>query len=296
MKAEESAVTSCAQIRGLLDDFLASETPSQVSLQIDAHIESCASCSDELRFRQSARGLLRRSVESEKASPELRGRILKNLKEPRRRVWGPSLGWLWALGTVGSFAAVAIVTLASLRWHANRIYDDPAAQAAYIQKISEGIPSIQKIGLADHIHCAFLRRYPQEYPKQAIAAQQLGPELVALANHVKEKLSVDYQVVLAHRCSYAGRHYIHFVMRSDSHLMSIVLTEKGPSESFTGLSLARAGESQIFQATASQFQVSGFESGSYLAYIISDLDQASSVEIAEKIAPVVASTIRTMKS
>jgi len=289
-------MTSCSKIRALLDDFLAAEVPSQISLQIDGHLETCKSCSEELRFRQSVRGLLRRSVESEKASPALRGRVFNNLKESRPRAWIAFWTRQWAFGAAASCFAIAIIFVAGVRWKANRIYRDPASQAAYIQRVSEGIPAIQKIGLSDHIHCALLRKYPQEYPKQAIAVKQLGPELAALANQVKDRLPSDYQVVLAHRCSYAGRHYIHFVMRSDAHLVSIVLTEKGARESFTGLSLVKAGDSQIFQATASHFQVSGFESGKYLAFIVSDLDQLRSMELAEQIAPIITGTIKMLKS
>ena len=286
---------SCYQVRELLDDFLASELASQASLEIDGHLETCKGCSDELRFRQSVRGLLRRSVESDKPSASLRARILDQIPDRKNRSRFFLFSFQWGMGAAAGLAAV-IILLGGLRWRANRIYHDPAAQAAYIQKVSEGIPAIQKVGLADHIHCAFLRRYPQEYPKQAIAEQQLGPELSGLARQVKAKLPPDYQVILAHRCSYAGRHYIHFVLRSDAHLMSVVLTEKQDGETFTGLSLTRAGDTPIYQASAGQFQVTGFDGGKYLAYIVSDLDRAGSLEMAGDIVPLVAGTLKAMKS
>jgi anti-sigma factor (TIGR02949 family) len=293
MNSTEFTPPICIRIRECLDDYLSSEVSAETSHEVSRHLETCKGCSEELRVRRQIRSILTRSVNADMPSPELRQRIQNQIRPSRRRLWPQVWTWRWSLGAASCLAAIAIFAT-GVRWRADRVYHDPAAQAAYIRSVAEGLPAIQQVGLADHIHCAFLRRYPQEYPKEPVATSQLGPELVALLNQVKEKLPADYQVILAHRCSYGGRHYIHFVMKNQSHLLSIVLTEKEAGDSFASLNPIQAGEIPIYQASAQKFQVLGFESRRYLAYVISDLNQAGSLEIAESVAPAVMVTLKAL--
>jgi len=158
------------------------------------------------------------------------------------------------------------------------------------------LPRIETVGLADHLHCAVFRRFPQEYPAEAVAVQQLGPQFVQLVSMVKERMLGEYRVVMAHRCSYAGRHYVHFVLKSDSKLLSLVITEKQPGESFSEMEASSGSEVSVpvYEVAAKRFQVAGFESQGYLAFIVSDLDRKNNLQIAENLAPLVAGFLNSI--
>jgi hypothetical protein len=195
----------------------------------------------------------------------------------------------WALAG----AAVAVLVLGGVigkLWRANRLYDDARAQAAYISAVDVRLPRIETVGLTDHLHCAVFRRFPKEYPAEAVAVQQLGPQFVQLVSMVKERMPGEYSVVMAHRCSYAGRRYLHFVLKSDSNLLSVVITEKQPGESFKGMGASSGPEVSVavYEVAAKHFEVAGFESQGYLAFIVSDLDRKSALQIAENLARLVA--------
>src|SRR6266568_3299141 len=202
------------------------------------HLEACPACAQDLESRTRVRNLLRRAVQYEAASPALRQNI-----EARIRLgesWFPVLrlspGWALAV------AAAVLVVVGSVfvsRWRTDRLYDNQEAQDAYIRAVDAQLPRIATVGLSDHLHCAVFRRFPQEYPRDPIAVQQLGPQFVRLVALVKETAPAGYRMVMAHRCSYAGRRYVHFVLKSDSNLLSLVVTEKRPGESFSEMNVGR---------------------------------------------------------
>jgi hypothetical protein len=106
----------------------------------------------------------------------------------------------------------------------------------------------------------------------------------------------EYRVVMAHRCSYAGRHYVHFVLKSDSNLLSLVITEKQPGESFSKKEASSGSEVSVpvYEVAAKRFEVAGFESEGYLAFIVSDLDRKNNLQIAQNLAPLVAGFLNSI--
>jgi hypothetical protein len=257
-------------------------------------LEACAACSQELEARTRVVNLLRRAVQSETAPTRLRRRI-----EGQIRANEPSFSLLrlsprWALAA----AAVAVVILGGMmaeRWRTNRLYDDARAQAAYIRAVGARLPRIETVGLADHLHCAVFRRFPKEYPAEAVAVQQLGPQFAQLVSKVKKRMPGEYRVVMAHRCSYAGRHYVHFVLKSDSNLLSVVITEKQPGDSFSEMEATSSKVSvPVYEVAAKRFEVAGFESQGYLAFIVSDLDRKNNLQIVENLAPLVAGFLNSI--
>ena len=286
----------CKLIRTQLDHYLSNELSVETNHEVMKHLEACAACSEELGARMRVRHLLRHAVESEAAPVVLRRRIASRIHEGKPPL---SLHWFSPRWTFAAAAAAAIIlgTVATLHWRANRLYDDRAAQDAYIRAIDARLPRIVAIGMADHLHCAVFRRFPQAYPREPIAAQDLGPKFVRLVAMVKERMPGEYRVVMAHRCSYAGRHYVHFVLKNGSNLVSLVITEKQPGESF-GEMRSDAGPElpvPVYQAGVKGFEVAGFESQDYWAFVVSDLDQQNNLQIAESVAPVVTEFLNSMK-
>jgi anti-sigma factor (TIGR02949 family) len=285
----------CKRIRMQLDHYLSNELSVETNHEVMKHLEGCPACSQELEARMRVSNLLRRAVQSETAPPALQQRI-----EGRIRAREPSFSFLsfsprWALAAA---AAVVVVLggVMAVRWRTNRLYDDAGAQAAYIRAVGARLPRIQTVGLADHLHCAVFRRFPQEYPAEAVAVQELGPHFVQLVSMVKERMPGEYHVVMAHRCSYAGRHYVHFVLKTDSNLLSLVITEKQPGESFSETEASSGSEVSVpvYEVAARRFEVAGFESEGYLAFVVSDLDRKNNLQIAENLAPLVAGLLNSI--
>ncbi len=285
----------CKQIRTQLDHYLSNELSVETNQEVMKHLEACAACSQELEARMRVKNLVRRAVQSETAPPALRQQIEGRIRASESLFSFMPFSPRWALAAA---AAVVVVLggVMALRWRTNRLYDDAGAQAEYIRAVSARLPRVETVGLADHLHCAVFRRFPKEYPAEAVAAQQLGPQFVQLVSNVKEKMPGEYRVVMAHRCSYAGRHYVHFVLKSDSNLLSLVITEKQPGESFGEMEASSGSEVSvpIYQVAAKRFEVAGFESQGYLAFIVSDLDRKDNLQIAENLAPLVAGFLNSI--
>jgi mycothiol system anti-sigma-R factor len=285
----------CRRIRAQIDHYLSNELSVETNHEVMKHLEACAACSQELEARMRVKDLLRRGVQSETAPPRLRQQIEGQVRASESSFSLLRFSPRWALAA----AAVAVVVLGAViseRWRTNGLYDDARAQAAYIRAVGARLPRIETVGLADHLHCAVFRRFPKEYPAEAVAIQQLGPQFVKLVSMVKEKMPGEYRVVMAHRCSYAGRHYVHFVLKSDSNLLSLVITEKQPDDSFSSMEASSASEvsAPVYEVTANRYEVAGFESQGYLAFIVSDLDRKNNLQIADNLAPLVAGFLNSI--
>ena len=286
----------CQRVRRQLDHYLSNELSVETNHEVMKHLEACAACSGKLGARMRVRSLLRQAVQSETAPPALRQRIEGRIRRSESPFSRLRFSPRWALAAAAS-AVVILGSVVTARWRTNRLYDDRGAQDAYIQVVAERSPRVAAVGLADHLHCAVFRRFPQGYPAEAVAAQQLGPQFVRLVSMVKERMPGEYRVVMAHRCSYAGRPYVHFVLKSDSNLLSLVITEKKPGDSLREMSGIRSPSlradsgspalSPLYQVEVKGFEVAGFESQGYLAFVVSDLHWENNLHIAESLAPVV---------
>ncbi len=54
------------------------------------------------------------------------------------------------------------------------------------------------------------------------------------------------------------------------------------------------GSVPVYEAGVKRFQVAGFESQGYLAFIVSDLDRKNNLQIAENLAPLVAGFLNSI--
>ena len=67
-------------------------------------------------------------------------------------------------------------------------------------------------------------------------------------------------------------------MAGGGKLLSLILTRKQPGEALSG---------GIYQEGVDRYQVVGFESHDYLAYVVSDLDAQQNLQLAANLAPAV---------
>jgi hypothetical protein len=78
---------------------------------------------------------------------------------------------------------------------------------------------------------------------------------------------------MAHQCSFRGRKFVHIALKSESVLLSVVLTRREPGETLAENQVAPVltrDELNLYGAGAQQFRMSAFETPDSFAYLISD--------------------------
>ena len=263
--------TACEKARGHLDSYLSRELTQETNREVERHLKSCPQCAAELETRARVRAQLQTAVRATpvpvgldaKVRRAVRGGVRDNASRPRTGLWAVA-------AAAAVIVCVALVGL--LRERAN-------PEQAILRKTSGRLAALLNIGLRDHLHCAVFRKYS----KQPIAASQmaadLGPGFAGLLPLVQAKLPRDFRVIQGHHCTAGGRQYMHLIISGGAgggKIVSLVLTRRQPGESLGG---------GIYQAGVDRFQVVGFESHDYLAYVISDMDANQNLQLAASLAP-----------
>lgn len=167
---------------------------------------------------------------------------------------------------------------------------DRAAQETYIDSLYAQVAAIIRVGLGDHLHCSVFRKFAKDPPTFEQMAKKMGPDWVGLVPLVEERAPEDYRVMLAHRCGYRGRKFVHLALKSDAKLLSVVITPKRAGEDLSREDLTsvldRSGIS-IYGQGVEGFQTAGFESRDHLAFVVSDLTKEGNLEFAASLAPAI---------
>jgi len=252
----------CRELHVHLDGYLSSELPEQIRLEVQRHLESCPQCTAELAARTRLRAQLQTAVRATAVPSGLEANVRRALQHSRPRTG------LWA---VAAAAAVVIgVALAGL-WRTPSNPED-----AILRKTPGRMATLFNVGLRDHLQCAVFRNYSKQPIPATEMAADLGPEFTPLAPLIQAKLPAGFRIIQAHLCSAAGRQYTHFIIYGGGKLVSVILTRRRPNEVL--------GDG-IHQTGVDRFQVVGFETGGYLAYVISDLDAGQNLQWAANLAP-----------
>lgn len=278
---------ACEKTRRYMDAYISNELLVETNHDVIRHLDSCPACSAELETRSRVRSRLKSAVQAQAVPPELTALVRERIRTHQGRGWFPA-GWkLYAMAATAVVVICAAVWVTPSRTPLPELTDRPA-QANYIQKIAATVASVFKPGLADHIHCAVFRKYPQNPPTVQQMEQDLGEQYKSLLQLVTPAIPEGYRIVMAHRCSYAGRHYVHVTMRKGSDLISLVITQKNVGETMSTLSPAmNASGVPLYEASTERYKVAGFESDHYLGFIVSDLKAKANLQIAATLAPVV---------
>jgi hypothetical protein len=235
------------------------------------HIGDCPDCSREFALRGHMAAALKRAVLAQPEAPFLAAKISRAIAERDRRAG--SGRWVW------QFAAPAVALLvflgAWLSYSTGHFRLTRSSQDSYIAAISSQIPGILRVGLSDHVHCAVFRKFPKQPPAATAMMSQLGPEYQSLMPVVQERVPAEFRVIMAHRCSYRGRRFVHLALKGQAALVSLVIARRSPGESFHSSelkpALAEAGM-PLYRGGVQRFTVAGFETRDHLVYLVSDLD------------------------
>ena len=251
---------NCAGTLERLDAWLDGELSPADSTAVARHLETCAACSGILANRLSLRERLRSIARSAQPAPELAARIHSRLApddSPDLMRRGFLAAAAMVLMSVGTYTA----------WKSGHLRMTPAAREDYIASILPEVAPVMRIGLQQHVHCAVFRSYPEQAPGEEELARHLGPQYAGLVRVMQAHVPGEFRVVMAHRCEYKERLYVHVVAKHGGDLISLLITRRAEGEAFDGAS--------VYSSGVSRFSIAGFETPEHLIYLVSDLDQSA---------------------
>jgi putative zinc finger protein len=281
---------ACEKTRKYLDSYVSNELLVETNHEVLRHIENCSACAAELDARMQLRTRLKFAVNAQSVLSDLQVRIREQIRSSHSGSWFAA-GWFvagwprWAVAMAASLVICAGLWLNYSRDRLPALADRPA-QNAYIQKVSARLAAVLNVGLGDHIHCSIFRKYPKAPPPVERMEAELGPSYKGLLPVVRAAVPAGYRVIMAHRCGYAGRTFIHLTFEKSGELLSLVVARRQDGESLGGLSPALGTSSvPIYQSAAERYQVAGFEAGNFLGYVVSDLKSKANLQVAANLAP-----------
>ena len=286
----------CARIRRYVDSYINNELLVETNHEVLRHLETCPACAAEVESRTRIKARSKSAVQNQSIPEDLEARVRAALRQDSRS----SFAWTrWA-----SAAAAILVVAVGLwvevpRWTRPALPElaDRRGQDVFIQKASASLSAVLKVGLGDHIHCSIFRKYPKDPPSVDEMAQKLGPAYQDLVPLVKARVPEEYRIILAHQCGYQGRRFVHLTLTNGSSLLSLVITRKQPGESMQALTVSdHASGVAVYQAAAQNYDVAGFETDQFLAYVVSDLGARQNLQIAYALAPSVHQFLAAVRS
>ena len=281
---------ACERYRRYFDAYLDNELLVETNQDVLQHLNSCPECARILEARARTKQRVRDAVTKEQAPPELVAALRNRLRTERPGFFAyNTVRWMMAAAAV---LLVAIVGVGSLQWA--RIVQFGGDEGV-VPTLSARVQELLRVGVIDHLHCTIdLQRWKQfisfDEMKASTGRQALGPEFIDLVPAVEAKLGSEYHLVQGHRCVADHRRYVHLILTGKKGaILSLVITEKN-NESFSqsdAIAVMRASGIPIYGDRQGALEVAGFESDKYLAYVVSNLDRATNLNLASLMAPIV---------
>lgn len=284
----------CGEVRILLDAYLDSELGSDTAAWVLRHLASCQACEAERSARAESKATLKSGVQRIEPDPGFEHVLRRRLREEARPK--PFKG----LVQLAMAASLLVALFAGWSWSrspqsASQPDEHAAQQEAHIDALYTRVSTAARPGLGDHLHCAHYRKFSTTLPSFEEMVEKLGPDYQDLLLIAKRAAPEGFRVVLGHRCKHRGRAFIHLALERDAKLLSVIVAERRPEESFDLDGLAPAfhtGGVGVFEQSAEQFHIASFETSRHLAYVISDLDGSANREIASALFPELETLLR----
>lgn len=276
----------CKKTRGYLDYYMNNELSVETSHAVHQHLDSCEECAADLAGRLRVKNAVKHAVGQIEVPGYLKARVREHLREKS----APNFFRDWAMPlAVTATVVLAVVFGWRAFYHQPEIWETAKAdQENYIESLFHSVPHVIQIGLGDHAHCAYYRKFPNEPQSFAQMAEKLGPQFRELVPLVKQKVPENFRIVMGHQCKYRERQYVHLALKREGELMSVIITKRQPGETFQIQSLKPVLEAAgvpVYSALADQFEIAGLETDQYLAYVISNLRHDENLRIARALTP-----------
>jgi hypothetical protein len=278
----------CKKINGYLNAYLDSELPLEAMQEGLRHLASCQSCALELAAREQVKKALQQAVKKDVAPFGLEQRIQRNLRKQNTDSPVKLSRWVLAIAATVILSVISFGIFQALQ---------TGKRASAIEQAALQNATVLQVGLGNHIHCAIDKGLAnKQFTKEEIQ-DKLG-EFAGLISQLQGRLPSTYQVAIGHRCKFNNRQFVHLILKDKEKIVSVTLTAKN-DEAFSAVSLAtiiQAVGIDLHQGRLSEYEVTGFESNGYLAFITSNLEKQENLELASGIAPAIQDFLNKMRA
>lgn len=183
------------------------------------------------------------------------------------------------------FSAVASIAMTFVIWSVTGVFSDEESDAVLAESPLP-IDTILQVGMTDHMRCA-VAMYGEKIPAESIEKMKLkvGEEFADLVPIIGEEIDLAHLVV-AHRCTFNGREYVHLVLQGeDGLLVSVAITERHDNEVLQGRPnpASSIDGHDIYHRAIEGFEIAGFQTEKYLVFVASNLSVEENLRAIEGI-------------
>lgn len=276
----------------LIHKYLSGETTPEESREVETWLSEHPE--EEVKFREmeGVRSALRRSVQSQSTPSDLREAVLKKTIGSNLIPLEKSEGGAFRLSYL--YGAAAVVLLLVIGWFALQSPKvAPSVDPPQIAQELKSVTEVLRVGVNDHLRCAvtFYKGDIEEYgiekmkAKLAQKKETLEEDFSALIPIVQQQVD-EGKLLVAHKCSFGGRNYVHMILQSEKGKVSLVITRKQDGESLADRegAVATVEGIPIYQASLEGYKVAGFDADRFLVYVASDLPDEANLTMISAIA------------
>lgn len=280
-------------IRELLERHLSGETTSEEQNRVQELLREHPDAAREFAEMQKTRDHLRRAVIAQQAPGDLADRIRKQRQESNVVAMPTSRS---GSSTRLYYAVAAAVLLLVAAWFVvDRYAGDDSSQLADVLGPAE---EMLRIGMNDHLQCAvtFYRGDVEGYSREKME-KSLGPEFAALVPVAQKNIS-EAELLVAHKCYFGGRRYVHLVLKDGDSMISLAITQKKEGESLTRRDgpYVTVSDVPVYHAAMDGFEIAGFESGDFLVFVASNLPEENNLRVATNILAPVSDVLKSVQT
>jgi len=278
---------TCEKTRRHLDAYISNELSMELRQGVSKHLGECVACSELFKARLQLKNHLKQTVNSEPVPGAVRERIQAALRKEGSAVESRSPWSRWPLAAAaGLLLALSGVGTLQL-WKSLRTSGEITLTAQDLT-LSEQAAAVLKIGISDHIHCVIESHADKRLLSAEQMAEKLGQSYAGLVPALKTELPEGFFISLGHRCSVNGRKFVHLVLKNDTKVASLIITDKNGvnfPNSGPRTSTVIAEGITLHQDRLESLEAVGFQSKDHLAFIVSSLEHNENLQIATRIAP-----------
>ncbi len=275
---------SCESVRRQIDAYIDNELAPGAHDEVLRHLTVCQACQSEVQVRTAIKQRVRQAVFSQQMDSSLQVRIRAAVRQTDRPA--QSLGRKPRFMVAGAMLAVCLG--GAIEYQLGHFRITAASQESFVQQLSARVPNLMRVGLGDHVHCAVFRKLPKDSPTLDELTRTIGAKFAGLVPSVQSKVSGKYRIMMAHHCRYNGRSFVHMTLQGQSKLISLIISRKVGSETFGREHLTAAisnSEMPVYRAGVQAFEIAGFETQDYLAFVVSDLPPDQNLFLTASLAP-----------
>ena len=248
---------NCRDFREIADSYLSDELIVETNHEVFQHLENCPHCRQELAVRREIREKLRVSLKNApefQMNPAFANRLKTNLQDEvfQKKTW---FNW--------KILAPALASLLIVIGIPFFLFFQKNTPPNLLAEISE--KAIER-----HEDCG-LKHY-KDWEKN------IGKLEAEKISFVKSLENNETQILEVHNCKFEGKTFIHFVLRHNGKIISVLKTA-----SENAVVTNPNTEDSIVCQREKGLQVSSFKIGEDLVFVISDMSEAENLKIARQL-------------